>query len=47
MTVMSHSTKIVLLKVHSEIAEVLNERSTTALIMFDLSAAFDGIDYLF
>ena len=38
-----HSTETALLKVHSDIAEALDEGSMTALIMFDLSAAFDVI----
>jgi len=40
-----HSTETALLKVHSEIAEALDEGSMTALIMLDLSAAFDVIDH--
>jgi len=31
--------------VHSDIAEALNEESMTALIMLDLSAAFEVIDH--
>ena len=38
-------TETVLLKVHSDIAEALDEGSMTALIMLDLSAAFDVIDH--
>ena len=41
----SHSTETALLKVHSGITEVLDEGSMTALIIFDLSAAFDVIDH--
>jgi len=40
-----HSTETALLKVHSDIAESLDEGSMTALIMLDLSAAFDVIDH--
>ena len=40
-----HSTETTLLKVHSGITEALDERSLTALIMFDVSAAFDVIDH--
>ena len=40
------STDTALLKVHSDIAEALDEGSMTALIMLDLSAAFDVIDHL-
>jgi len=40
-----HSTETALLKVHSDIAEALDERSMTALIMLYLSAAFDVIDH--
>ena len=38
-----HSTETDLLKVHSDIAEALNEGSMTALIMLDLSLAFDVV----
>jgi len=31
--------------VHNDIAEALDERSMTGLILFDLSAAFDVIDH--
>jgi len=31
--------------VHGDIAEALHEGSTSALIMFDLSAAFDIMNY--
>jgi len=34
-----------ILKVHSDIVEALDEGSMTALIMLDLSAAFDVIDH--
>jgi len=40
-----HSTETALLRVHSDIAEALDEGSMTALIMLDLSEAFDGIDH--
>ena len=40
-----YSTKIALLKGHSDIVEALDEGSVTALIMLDLSAAFDVIDH--
>ena len=39
-----HSKETSLLKVHSDIAEARGEGSMTALLMFDLSAAFDIID---
>ena len=39
------STKTGLLKVHSDIAEALDEGSMTALFMLDLSAGFDVIDH--
>ena len=34
------------LKVHNDIGEALDEGFTTALIILDLSAAFDVIDHL-
>ena len=40
-----HSTESALLKVHSDIADVLDEVSMTALLMLDSSAAFDVIDH--
>jgi len=40
-----HSTETALLKVHSDIAEALDKGYMTALIMVDLSAAFDLIDH--
>ena len=40
-----YSTETVLLKVHSDIAEALDEGSMTALITLDLAAAFDVIDH--
>ena len=40
-----HSTETLFLKVHSDTAEALDEGTMTALIMLDLSAAFDVIDY--
>ena len=39
----SHSTEAAPLKVHSDIVETLHEGSMTALIMLDLSAAFNAI----
>jgi len=39
-----HSTETVLLNVHCDIAEALDEGSMTTLIMFDLSVDFDIID---
>jgi len=41
----SSSTETTLLKGNSDIAEALDEGSTTALIMLDLFAAFDVIDH--
>jgi len=38
-------TEIVLLKVHSHIAEALDQWFMTAFIMLDLSAALDVTDY--
>jgi len=40
-----HSTETTLLKVQSDIAEELDKGSTVALVMLDLSAAFDTIDH--
>jgi len=40
-----HSTETALLKVHSDIAEALDEGHMTSLIMLDLFAAFDVIDH--
>ena len=40
-----HSTETVVLKVYSDIAEVLDEGSTTGFIMFDLSVTFGVIDH--
>ena len=40
-----YSTETVLLKVHSDVAEAIDEGSTTALIILDLSAAFDVTDH--
>jgi hypothetical protein len=39
-----HSTETVLLNVHCDIAEALDEGSMTTLILFDLSVDFDIID---
>ena len=41
----AHSTETALVSVHSYIAEQLDQRSSVALIMLDLSAAFDTIDH--
>ena len=40
-----HSKETAFLKVHSDIAEVSDEGSMTALIMLDLSTAFDAINH--
>ena len=40
-----HSTNAALLKVHSDIAEAIDERSKTTLIMLNLSANFDLINH--
>jgi hypothetical protein len=40
-----HSTETALLKVHSDIAEAMDKKSATVLVMLDLSAAFDVIDH--
>ncbi|KAK2150662.1 hypothetical protein LSH36_396g02009 [Paralvinella palmiformis] len=40
-----YSTEIAILKVHSDTAEAFDEGSMTALIILDLSAAFDVIDH--
>ena len=39
-----HSTETALLKVHHDIAKTLNNRGMAALVLLDLSAAFDVID---
>ena len=39
-----HSTETALLKVHHDITEALDNKCMTALVMLDLSAAFDVID---
>jgi len=40
-----HSTDTAMLKVHSDITSALDDGSKVALIMLDLSAAFDTIDH--
>ena len=40
-----HSTETELLKVHHDIAEVLDTKIMEALVLLDLSAAFDVIDH--
>jgi exonuclease III len=40
-----HSTETALLKVHHDITEALDNKCMTALVMLDLSAAFDVIDH--
>ena len=40
-----HFTETVLLKVHHNIAEALDMKCIAALVLFDLSAAFDVIDH--
>ena len=42
----NHSTETALLKVHNDIAEALDKKSTVAMTMLDLSAAFDVIDHV-
>ena len=41
----SHSTETSLLRVHHDVVSSLDRRSMVALIMLDLSAAFDVIDH--
>ena len=40
-----HSTETALLKVHHEIAEALERKCMAALVLLDLSAAFDVTDH--
>ena len=40
-----HSTETTLIKVHSDICDSLDEGSMAALLLLDLSAAFDVIDH--
>ena len=40
-----HSTETALLKVHSELAEALDNGHAAVLLMLDLSAAFDMLDH--
>jgi hypothetical protein len=40
-----HSTETALLRVHHDIVSALDENSCVALVMLDLSAAFDVIDH--
>ena len=40
-----YSTKTALLKVHHDIAEALDRKCMAALVLLDLSAAFDVIDH--
>jgi len=40
-----HSTETVLLKVHHDITEVLDRKCMAALVLLDLSAAFDVTDH--
>ena len=40
-----HSTETALLKVHHDITEALDRKCTAALVLLDLSAAYDVIDH--
>ena len=43
----AHSTETALIKVHSDTSDNLDEGSMAALVLLDLSAAFDVIDHTF
>ena len=42
----SYSTETTLLKVHTDTLEALDSGSSVALVMLDLSAAFDSLDHM-